>query len=367
MINLLGIFIRSFGISFLSEDMNGCLIPWYNSMKIGGVTALKEQIGDYNTLYQTIIALMTYFNIDCIVLYKVLSILFDYIMAISIALFVSKVTKNKVLGIQFNIIYGAVLLLPTVVLNSSYWGQCDSIYSTFLVLTLFFMYDKKYAYAFVMLGLGFAFKLQMIFILPFNVCYYLCSRKFSMIYIGISIITFWFSGIIAFINGRNLLAPFIIYSKQTTSYESMYLNFPNFWVLLGDDYNDLKRFAIIFTVALLGMGLYIILSKKIEMDSCEVYVSIAVGSIWTCLMFLPAIHEGYSYPLDVLLLILGCLNRKYLKFAIISIMLSIITYGHYLFATEGSLQYYAVVYVLMYMKYIGMLLNNDTKAQEGEI
>ena len=36
MINLLGIFIRSFGISFLSEDMNGCLIPWYNSMKIGG-------------------------------------------------------------------------------------------------------------------------------------------------------------------------------------------------------------------------------------------------------------------------------------------------------------------------------------------
>lgn len=36
MINLLGIFIRSFEISFLSEDMNGCLIPWYNSMKIGG-------------------------------------------------------------------------------------------------------------------------------------------------------------------------------------------------------------------------------------------------------------------------------------------------------------------------------------------
>lgn len=81
MINLLGIFIRSFEISFLSEDMNGCLIPWYNSMKIGGgVTALKEQIGDYNTLYQTIIALMTYFNIDCIVLYKVLSILFYLII-----------------------------------------------------------------------------------------------------------------------------------------------------------------------------------------------------------------------------------------------------------------------------------------------
>ncbi len=51
---------------------------------------------------------------------------------------------------------------------------------------------------------------------------------------------------------------------------------------------------------------------------------------------LPAMHERYSYPLDILLLILGTLNKKYLIYAVVSVMLSTITYGHYLFGTEGN-------------------------------
>lgn len=179
----------------------------------GGVAALEYQIGDYNVLYQTIIALITYIDCNPIFMYKCISILFDYALAASTAWFVSKITNNKIFEIQFNIIYGAVLFLPTVLLNSSCWGQCDSIYTTFLILTLFFIYDEKYVCAFIMLGLGFAFKLQMIFIVPFIISYYFCTQKFSILHISISIIIFWLTGIITFINGRNLLAPFTIYAS----------------------------------------------------------------------------------------------------------------------------------------------------------
>ena len=82
---------------------------------------------------------------------------------------------------------------------------------------------------------------------------------------------------------------------------------------------------------------------------------------------LPAMHERYSYPLDILLLILGTLNKKYLIYAVVSVMLSTITYGHYLFGTEGITRYHAILYVLIYIKYIRTLLNNNTKDQKGEI
>ena len=333
----------------------------------GGVAALEYQIGDYNVLYQTIIALITYIDCNPIFMYKCISILFDYALAASTAWFVSKITNNKIFEIQFNIIYGAVLFLPTVLLNSSCWGQCDSIYTTFLILTLFFIYDEKYVCAFIMLGLGFAFKLQMIFIVPFIISYYFCTQKFSILHISISIIIFWLTGIITFINGRNLLAPFTIYASQTITYEHVYMNFPSFWLIVGDDYNSLKSFSIIFTMVLLGTGMYIMLSKKIKMDTLEDYISIAAGFVWTCLMFLPAMHERYSYPLDILLLILGTLNKKYLIYAVVSVMLSTITYGHYLFGTEGITQYHAILYILIYINYIRTLLNNNTKDQEGEI
>lgn len=65
-------------------------------------------------MYQTIIALTTYIECDSIFMYKCISILFDYVLAISSALFISKITNNKIFAIQFNIIYGEVLFLLTV-------------------------------------------------------------------------------------------------------------------------------------------------------------------------------------------------------------------------------------------------------------
>lgn len=63
------------------------------------------------------------------------------------------------------------------------------------------------------------------------------------------------------------------------------MNFPSFWLIVGDDYNSLKSFSIIFTMVLLGIGMYIMLSKKIKMDTLEEYISIAAGFVWTCLIF----------------------------------------------------------------------------------
>ena len=87
----------------------------------------------------------------------------------------------------------------------------------------------------------------------------------------------------------------------------------------------------IFTVAVLGTGLYIYLIKSSREQSSEDHLLMAVWTMWTVIIFLPAMHERYTFPLDVMLIILCVLNRKYIVIAASEILISLMTYGFYLF------------------------------------
>ena len=81
-ISILAFGIRMVGKDFVSADMSDFLIPWFDEIKnSGAISSLDKQTGDYNLLYQTIIAILTYIPVNCIYLYKILSIFFDYALA----------------------------------------------------------------------------------------------------------------------------------------------------------------------------------------------------------------------------------------------------------------------------------------------
>lgn len=73
-------------------------------------------------------ALMTYIPWKPMYMIKVLSIAFDYLLAFAVADFACKIKREKRDSAIFQAVYAIVLLLPPVVLNSAYWGQCDSIF-----------------------------------------------------------------------------------------------------------------------------------------------------------------------------------------------------------------------------------------------
>lgn len=50
---------------------------------------------------------------------------------------------------------------------------------------------------------------------------------------------------------------------------------------------------------------------------------------YASVLLLPALHERYTYPLDILSLIQTAVNQKYLKYAVVSELLSLSTYGAY--------------------------------------
>ena len=54
----MGVIARRAGQSMIAGDMKGYLVPWFDYFAERGFRGLSEQVGDYNLLYQTIIALM---------------------------------------------------------------------------------------------------------------------------------------------------------------------------------------------------------------------------------------------------------------------------------------------------------------------
>jgi Gpi18-like mannosyltransferase len=60
----------------------------------------------------------------------------------------------------------AIVIAPTVFLNSSFWSETDILYTTCLAATLYFLIKEREIPAFLAFGLAFAIKLQALFFLP---------------------------------------------------------------------------------------------------------------------------------------------------------------------------------------------------------
>ena len=88
-VSLAGIFIRLYFRDFISRDMRLFLLPWYSEIKsLDLKQALSTQTGNYNMMYQQLICLLTRLPGAAIYKYKVLSIIFDYLLALGVYAFV---------------------------------------------------------------------------------------------------------------------------------------------------------------------------------------------------------------------------------------------------------------------------------------
>lgn len=342
---------------FDSGDFIKFLEPWYETIaEAGGLPALAEQVGDYNVVYQFLIALFTYLPILPIFAYKLLSCAFDLLLGLACGALIAKVKKEPLFGFWFNITYAIVMMLPTVVMNSSLWAQCDSIYTFFLVGTLYFLLEKKDIPAFILYGGAVVFKFQAIFLLPFLLMYYLYTRRFSILLFLIPVGMLWLSGIPAYLYGRSLMTPFIIYSNQTNGYREMWMNAVSFWQLAGNSYTYLGGYATLFAMMILGIMLYCILKGFVKIDTTKQILQLVCWCLWTCTLFLPAMHERYNYPTEIFLLLLTVLDWKYIRFALPVYCCSLITYSVFLFGMGGVNVWWCVVILALWAWFTAELL-----------
>ena len=292
-------------------------------------------------LYQTIIALLTYIPANPVLLYKAVSIAFDFALAAVVARFCFLLASERYSASQCYAIsllaYGFILFIPTVFLNSSRWGQCDAIYTTFCIMSLLCLYRNRLMKASLYFGIALAFKLQAVFIAPFLFTFYLNYRlhihkgfkaKDALLFI-IPIMVVWLSGAVAYCYGRNPFDVFSIYFNQIDFYKSLNLKCPNFsGLLITLPYKTqqiLIDISLVICFAVLLCGVIYTLRHNI-LNRRGNFVVTATWFTWTAVMLLPKMHERYTFMIDILLVLLSFTNRRFVKYAAISLAVSIWIY-----------------------------------------
>ena len=139
----------------------------------------------------------------------------------------------------------------------------------------------------------------------------------------------------------------------------MFLNVTSFWLIGGNNYFYLHRYAILLTIAVLGIGLYSILSKGNKLESFISLLSASVFVEWTSIIFLPAMHERYTYVLDLLLVTLALIDNKYIKYAFVSLVFSVITYNKFLFKGAVIDRWCVILYLFAWLHYAYTCFTRD--------
>ena len=311
-VTLCGIIARIMLFPQSSWDMEHFLIPWYEQLRDGGgFRAVGLEIGDYTPMYRYFLAFLTELHIPAVAGIKVFSGIFELVAAV----YIMRITALAYPGTHRPLIaYAAAFCLPSVVLNSAGWGQCDGIYTCFLVMSLYDLLKEKDLTAMVMFGISFSFKLQAIFFAPFVLVMVLRRKvRFRTLF---AIPAVYFVSIIpSWIAGGSLINLLTIYFRQAGQYALLYMALPNVWSLLPEIRNNAAGAAGVF---LAGAGAlayvyycYMTQGGKDEKLSVTETAASAVFSCYAVPYLLPYMHERYFFAADLMLILVAvCLPEK---------------------------------------------------------
>lgn len=301
-LSVIGILIRIPGFDHLSGDMIDCYLPWYESLPAHqGIGVLKNYTGDYGLPYATILWLLHYLPGNPVTKIKLVSVSFEYLLAASVALLSSHFYRDDKKTLVAVISYGITLFYPALILNGAWWGQIDSAYAAFVILSVYCLFKERSIPAFIFLGLATAAKLQTIFIVPFLIMFYYRRRIFSLLEVLIIPITVEILYIPAIIAGYSPLTPITMYLEQTAEYPQMYMHYPGIWCYFWQlaDYETF-HLPVIGWVASGFIAFFCLLLLKGTDLSDETWISIAFWSSLFPVYFLPAMHERYSIIAEII-------------------------------------------------------------------
>ncbi len=354
-ITAIGFLIRYALRDFMSPDYKSFLSLWYELIKENG---LNSQIGNYNMLYQFMIALMTYLPIQSLYAYKLLSCAFDFGLAVVVGLITRQLSSENQ---KWNacLAYAITLLSPCVFLNSAAWAQCDAIYTFFVLASVFALLNDKYNLTFILYGMALAFKLQAIFFMPVLIFIYFVKKKFSMLHFFWIPFTMIVTSIPCFIAGRGIKEIYYVYRKQVDHYVVVHMNYPSFWTIFNSAeytgvYEIFKWMAIFFAVAVLGILMVMLIAQKVRISN-KVLMYVSFLFTYTCVLFLPAMHERYGFCYEILAIPLLFINKKTAPLFLSLMYLTSSTYGRYLYQTTIDIRELGILNTITYILYCYVL------------
>lgn len=332
-ISLLAIAARIELFKISSRDLEVFLVPWSDYIKEHGILfSMKNGVpgSNYPPLYLLILGLLNFLPLNTVESIKLFSVIFDFACAIFAYLIVREFRKDAVPGIAF----AAVLFAPTVILNSARWGQCDSIYTAFILASVYFYLKKdKLFLPGIMFGVALTFKLQAVFFAPAFLFISLKRRENPVVPFFSSIIGFLIANAAPLLLGTPVKNIISVYFSQTGTYQDLVMGrFPNIYDLIPKA-SEMTTAIIFFAAGIIFMIFYLLWEKLRSDENTYKYMVLAVTMVSLLLVpfVLPRMHERYYFPADVFSIVFGAVFVSYAALPVAVIMLSLLAYFPYLF------------------------------------
>ena len=360
-----GFFLRIASSTLMEGHNDINLFKNWASTAANGIAQFysNARSADYPPLYIYVLALigkiasMPTFSGYFILLLKIPAIIADIVTAY----FIYKLGKKYLSSIISILIAAFYIFNPAIFIDSTFWGQVDSIFTLFIVFAVFLLSEKKIAFATTMFVVAVLMKPQGIIFLP--ILFFELIRERSLkVFINATI-----SGIVTALviiipfslNEQSPLWIFKLYLKTISEYPYASVNGFNFFSLIGANFKNNTDTLFIFNYHTWGM-IFIVATTLI---SWVIYIkgnnrkfvsAIALLQIAGVFTFSVGMHERYLFP-AVALSILAFIYLKDKRLFILAIGFSVTSYIN-IFSVLFSLNSTTFNILLMITSFLNIVL-----------
>lgn len=323
---------------FLSRDVAHFLYPWINHLGQHGFNGLATVEANYNPPYLYLLligkSLLPQASPEDVT--KLISTLFDVALALAAAAAIHKSAHSE----RRLLLFFGVLALPTVWLNSATWGQCDAIYTFWLLVGLLLVERQRPLWASVAFSTAVAFKLQTAFAGPVLVAALWAGRQ-RVAAVAAAVLAYLAWMLPSVLAGHTWVGALSVYFQQATSESELSYGAPNLWTLAKYAFANpqAQRVALIAGLVIaVGFSLFwIAFSLRLLRKSPQHVLALACTSAMVVPFLLPKMHDRYFYPADILTLVLAARDRRWIPIACLVQLGSLTAYLGYLTDLPGPL------------------------------
>jgi Gpi18-like mannosyltransferase len=342
-----GLITRLLLLPYVSEDSSFFLLPWMEEFRAQGASALGDDFSNYNFPYLFLMFLASLLPLEPLIAVKLVSMVGEVLLAYSVAALVQTLRPTRFAPAALG---AAALLLPTVLMNASMWGQCDAIYSAFILFSLRALLLRKGRAAWLWWGVAMAFKLQSVFFLPVLGLVTL-RRGLKPAHVAMAAGVWLLLSLPPVLFGRSPASTLGTYAGQASEggmvngAMNIYQWFPDLTGAPG------KTFALILCAAVL---LVLSVFYWRGADTPDRTVLLAVTVLVACPLFLPQMHDRYFFTAEVASLLL--LQRR-LRFVVPALLALTGSYAYFVYFTENRLLWPLMLAALIQCVAFGLLVH----------
>jgi Gpi18-like mannosyltransferase len=240
------------------------------------------------------------------------------------------------------------------VLNSSAWGQCDMMVTSFVLGSIYYLLERKFHLAFIFLGIALALKPQAFFILPiFGFCW--LRKQYSWRYFIYPPLIYVLTTIPSLLAGRHIKDLLLIYYANAVG-RYLSAGIPNLYTWFPSAMQHFEfwnKFGLLLAMAVIGVTFLTAFLRLRNRDLSDgLIITLVLFSALAAPFFLPQMHDRYYFLADVSSVIYFFFFVRNVFVPLVVIATSLVAYLNYLYGVQPIDFLYPSIAVFLILNFL---------------